>query len=44
MALITVSEAYSSPQESEFSATPNRISAMSDALWEDREVRFDIPV
>ena len=44
MALISVSKAHSSPQESEFSATPHRTPVMSDTLWEDREVRFDIPL
>jgi hypothetical protein len=44
MALISVSEAHSSRQGSEFSTTPNRTPAMSDTLWEDREVRFDIPL
>ena len=44
MALISVSKAHSSPQESEFSTTAHRTPVMSDNLWEDREVRFDIPL
>jgi len=44
MALISVSKAHSSRQESEFSTTPSRTQEMSDTLWEDREVRFDIPL
>jgi len=44
MALISVSKAHSSRQESEFSTTPSTTQEMSDTLWEDREVRFDIPL
>jgi len=44
MALISVSKVHSSRQGSEFSPTPNRTPVMSDTLWEDREVRFDIPL
>jgi len=44
MALISVSKAHPSPQERELSTTPNRTPVMSDTLWEDREVRFDIPL
>jgi hypothetical protein len=44
MALISVSKARSSRQGSEFSAIPNRTTEMPDTLWEDREVRFDIPL
>jgi hypothetical protein len=44
MALIAVSEASSSHHESDFPRSPDRTSVMSDTLWEDREVRFDIPL
>lgn len=41
MALISVSKGR---QGCEFSPTHNRAPIMSDTLWEDREVRFDIPL
>jgi len=44
MALIAVSKGHSSRQGSEFSPTRNRTPIMSDTLWEDKEVRFDIPL
>jgi hypothetical protein len=41
MALISVSKTNSSFQESKI---PGKTSKMADSLWEDKEVRFDIPL
>ncbi|KDR08011.1 Bardet-Biedl syndrome 5 protein-like protein [Zootermopsis nevadensis] len=44
MALISVSKTHSSLEESEFPNKYSKTSEMADSLWEDREVRFDIPL
>lgn len=44
MALISVSETSLSPVESGIRRYYNETLKMSESLWEDKEVRFDIPL
>jgi hypothetical protein len=44
MALISVSKTSLLPQESGIPRHSNETLKMPDSLWEDKEVRFDVPL